>query len=98
MPTRSITSPSQGRVRPLVRLGYQADILEVIIVALVGKALLSPGQLHYFKVFPEPLSAFRVGDVVPVIGPGKTAAANAQVKSAPADVVQSGYFLGHAHR
>ena len=81
----------------LVRLGYQAHIPEGIVLALVGEALLGPRQLHHVKEFPKAFPALGVGNVIPLVRPGKATTADAQVQAALADVVQGRDLLRHAH-
>src|SRR4029453_11791270 len=77
---------------------YQAYIPEGIVLALVGEALLGPRQPHHVKEFSKAFSALGVGDVIPLVRPGKATTADTEIQAALADVVQGRYFLGHAYR
>ena len=82
----------------LVRLWRHRDIAEAVILPLVGKAGLGPGELQDFQCFGEPLAALAVGDAVILVGAHDPAAADPVDQPAMADLVDGRGFLGEAQR
>ena len=86
------------RVRLLQRLRRHRDVLEVIVLAVVGEIRLRPRQLDDIQNFGEAVAAFRIGDAVILVGARQTAAADAEDQPSAADVIDRRRLLGEAQR
>src|SRR5260370_13782815 len=64
---------ADGRMRPLMRLGHDADVVELEVLALVGEALLRPRRLQDLERLEEPLTALAVGNVEALVVTGEPA-------------------------
>jgi len=86
------------RIRFLVRLWHQADILERMIFPFVGKSLLREGALKNFQNLGKPFAAFGVRHAIGFIGARKSAPPDTKDQAAMADVINRRHFLGQAQR
>src|SRR5437870_4362630 len=78
---------AQFRIGLLIRLRADRDMLEAVIVALVGKRRLGPRPLQDLQRLGEALAALAVGNAVILIGAHDAAAADAVDQPAMADLV-----------
>ena len=87
---------AQRGVRLLVGRRCDGGVLHRIVVALVGELLAFPCLQNDLQRFGEPFLAFVIGDAEYIVGTGKSAAADAELEAALANVIDSGHFLGYA--
>ena len=82
------------RVRLLVGLGHDADIVELEVAALVREALLRPRLAQDVEGLQKPIAALDVGDVEALIVRGQPAAADAEFQPALRQVIDGGHVFG----
>ena len=80
------------------RLGHQADVAELEVLALVREALLRPRLHEDVERLQEPIAALGVGDVEALVVRGQPAAAHAEIDAAAAEVIDGGDVLGDVQR
>src|SRR5918999_5784985 len=73
---------AHGGVRSLVGFGDDGQVVEGIVFPLIGEAILCPGLEDDVETLLEAFPALRVRDAVALIGPGETAAPDAEVEAA----------------
>jgi len=84
------------RVRLLERLGHDADVLELEVLALVREALLRPRRGEDVERLEEPVTAFAVRNVGALIVAGQAAAAHPELEPSLAEMVDRRDVLGQA--
>ena len=84
------------RMRFLVGLGDQVDVMELVELALVREGFLAPGLEDDFQGLGEAAAAFGVVDVVPLVGLQERTAADTEDEPALADMVNDCGFFGDA--
>ena len=85
-------------MRRLVGLRHHAHVVELEVLALERKRLLSPGALDNLERLSEALAALGVRHAVMRIHPSEPAATDAEDEPALADVVDGGRLLGQLQR
>ena len=73
-------------------------IVNLKILAMIGKRLPFPRRQHNIQSFLKAPPAFRVRHPINIIGPGKGAAPNAEVKAALGNLIHRSHFLGKPQR
>ena len=82
----------------LIRLRRHRDVVEAVILALVGKPLLGPGLFQDLERLGEALAALAVIETVILVGAHDAAAADAVDQPAVADLIDRRGLLGEAQR
>ena len=83
-------------MRLLVGQGRQRGVGDGVVLALVGEGFALPGQQDDVQRLLEAFPAFAVVDAHDVVGPHVAAAADAELETAFAELVDGGRFLGDA--
>jgi hypothetical protein len=86
------------RPRLLIGLRRHLDVVEAVILALVGKRLLGPGPLQYFERLGKAFAALAIRHAIGLVGAREAAAPDPENEPAMADLVDGSNLLGEPQR
>jgi len=81
-----------------IRVRRAGNIVEAVVLAVVGKPRLRPGRLDDVEGLGEALAAFVIGHLIGVIGADDAAAPDAKDQPAAADLIDRCRLLGQPQR
>src|SRR6516164_8446971 len=84
--------------RLLIRLRGEPDVVEAVVLAVIGEGRLGPRPLEDFESFGKALAALAVRDAVGLVGAREAAAPDSEYQAALADLVDRRGLFGQPQR
>src|SRR6516164_849256 len=84
--------------RLLIRLRREPDVVEAVVLAVIGEGRLGPRPLEDFQGLGKALAAFAIGYAISFVGPRKTTAPDPEDQPAAADLVDRGGLFSQPQR